>query len=103
MRAHTQRNIYRYIHVDEIHMYIVDVAVVVPHFISMLNCNVLLHIGCPRPPFDDLIQRLVSLHGIDNAPKRKPAIISVDIPSGWHVEEGDVYGDGIKPDMLVSI
>ncbi|TYI83335.1 hypothetical protein E1A91_D05G286800v1 [Gossypium mustelinum] len=26
-----------------------------------------------------------------------------DIPSGWHVEEGDVGGDGIKPDMLVSL
>ncbi|XWS23949.1 hypothetical protein CRYUN_Cryun28dG0059600 [Craigia yunnanensis] len=23
-----------------------------------------------------------------------------DIPSGWHVEEGDVGGEGIKPDML---
>lgn len=59
--------------------------------------------GSPRPPFDNLIQSLVSLHGVDNAPKRKPVIISVDIPSGWHVEEGDVNGDGIKPDMLVSL
>ncbi|ONK75621.1 uncharacterized protein A4U43_C03F18810 [Asparagus officinalis] len=59
--------------------------------------------GSPRPPFDDLIQRLVSLHCIDNVHKRKPAIVSVDIPSGWHVEGGDVDGDGIKPDMLVSL
>jgi len=58
--------------------------------------------GIPRPPFDDLIQRLVSLSVIRNSDK-KPAIVSVDIPSGWHVEEGDVDGGGIKPDMLVSI
>jgi hypothetical protein len=58
--------------------------------------------GTPRPPFDDLIQRLVSLCVNGNREKR-PAIVSVDIPSGWHVEEGDVDGGGIKPDMLVSI
>ncbi|CAN6288333.1 unnamed protein product [Urochloa humidicola] len=56
--------------------------------------------GTPRPPFDELIQRLVSLSAIGNSDKR-PAIVSVDIPSGWHVEEGDVDGGGIKPDMLL--
>ncbi|RCV42850.1 hypothetical protein SETIT_9G248700v2 [Setaria italica] len=57
--------------------------------------------GTPRPPFDDLIQRLVSLAVVGNSDKR-PAIVSIDVPSGWHVEEGDVDG-GIKPDMLVSL
>ncbi len=28
---------------------------------------------------------------------------SVDIPSGWHVENGDETGDGLRPDMLVSL
>ncbi|KAI5683560.1 hypothetical protein M9H77_04788 [Catharanthus roseus] len=59
--------------------------------------------GTPRPPFDDLIQRLVDLHNPDQRQSRSTAIISVDIPSGWHVEEGDLSGDGIKPDMLVSL
>ncbi|XP_073117445.1 pyridoxine/pyridoxamine 5'-phosphate oxidase 1, chloroplastic isoform X2 [Elaeis guineensis] len=59
--------------------------------------------GQPRPPFDVLIQRLASLSGIDNGFKRKVAIVSVDVPSGWHVEEGDISGEGIKPDMLVSL
>jgi NAD(P)H-hydrate epimerase len=45
---------------------------------------------------------LVSLSANDDLAKRPP-IVSVDIPSGWHVEEGDVNGGGIKPDMLVSI
>lgn len=57
--------------------------------------------GTPRPPFDDLIRRLVDLNNFDERRSRSAAIISVDIPSGWHVEEGDLSGDGIKPDMLV--
>ncbi|XP_010520770.1 PREDICTED: pyridoxine/pyridoxamine 5'-phosphate oxidase 1, chloroplastic isoform X2 [Tarenaya hassleriana] len=59
--------------------------------------------GAPRPPFDDLIRRLVSLHNRDQTLQSHPVIVSVDIPSGWHVEEGDVEGGGIKPDMLVSL
>ncbi|XP_047323650.1 pyridoxine/pyridoxamine 5'-phosphate oxidase 1, chloroplastic [Impatiens glandulifera] len=52
--------------------------------------------GKPRPPFDDLIQRLSRV-------EKSPFIVSIDIPSGWHVEEGDINDDGIKPDMLVSL
>ncbi|KAB1203879.1 Pyridoxine/pyridoxamine 5'-phosphate oxidase 1, chloroplastic [Morella rubra] len=59
--------------------------------------------GTPRPPFDDLIQRVVSLGEYDQTHKKSAVIISVDIPSGWHVEEGDIGGEGIKPDMLVSL
>ncbi|KAJ4850275.1 Pyridoxine/pyridoxamine 5'-phosphate oxidase 1, chloroplastic [Turnera subulata] len=59
--------------------------------------------GAPRPPFDDLIQKLVRLRDNDQARQKSPVIVSVDIPSGWHVEEGDVGGHGIKPDMLVSL
>ncbi|KAK8941856.1 hypothetical protein KSP40_PGU018170 [Platanthera guangdongensis] len=59
--------------------------------------------GAPRPPFDDLIGRIASLNYIDIETQSSHAVISVDIPSGWHVEEGDISGDGIKPDMLVSL
>ncbi|KAJ7965776.1 NAD(P)H-hydrate epimerase [Quillaja saponaria] len=59
--------------------------------------------GAPRPPFDNLIQRLVCLHNYGEAGQKSPVIVSIDIPSGWHVEEGDVSGEGIKPDMLVSL
>ncbi|KAM0950897.1 putative NAD(P)H-hydrate epimerase, Pyridoxal 5'-phosphate synthase [Dioscorea sansibarensis] len=59
--------------------------------------------GKPRPPFDDLIQQLVSLSIADNPSKRRTAVVSVDIPSGWHVEEGDIDGSGFKPEMLVSL
>ncbi|CAK9163594.1 unnamed protein product [Ilex paraguariensis] len=59
--------------------------------------------GTPRPPFDDLIRRLTCLLNHDQTPRRSPVIVSIDIPSGWHVEEGDISGEGIKPDMLVSL
>lgn len=59
--------------------------------------------GNPRPPFDDLIQRVISLCSNHRPQQRSPVIVSVDIPSGWHVEEGDTGGQGIKPDMLVSL
>lgn len=32
-----------------------------------------------------------------------PPVVSVDIPSGWHVENGDTEGSGLRPDMLVSL
>ena len=62
---------------------------------------VLIPLGTPRPPFGDLIQRLVSLRDHDQTHQKSPVIVSIDIPSGWHVEEGDIGGEGIKPDMLV--
>lgn len=60
-------------------------------------------VGEARPPFDGIIQRLASLNCGDQAHKRAPAIVSVDIPSGWHVDEGEIDGQGIKPDMLVCV
>lgn len=32
-----------------------------------------------------------------------PKIVSIDIPSGWHVEKGDTTGNGIRPDVLISL
>lgn len=48
-----------------------------------------------------MIQRLVALGNPNQKHQKSPVIVSVDIPSGWHVEEGDLSGEGIKPDMLV--
>ncbi|CAA7392046.1 unnamed protein product [Spirodela intermedia] len=60
--------------------------------------------GKPRPPFDDLVHRLISLNNLSSTAEKSPAIVSVDIPSGWHVEEGDLDSEGgIKPHMLVSL
>ncbi|GJQ09881.1 hypothetical protein GpartN1_g1672.t1 [Galdieria partita] len=47
-----------------------------------------------RPPFYDIIQSLKA----SSAQK-----VSVDIPSGWDVNEGDIYCVGFVPDMLISL
>lgn len=52
-----------------------------------------------RPPFDNIIQTLIQLS--DN--HRDTPIFSIDIPSGWDVEQGNVDGNGIKPDTLISL
>lgn len=36
-------------------------------------------------------------------PHSRLPIVSVDIPSGWHVELGDETGVGLRPDVLVSL
>lgn len=56
--------------------------------------------GQPRPPFDSLIAALVATK---TKSKSGPKIVAVDIPSGWDVENGDEFGNGVQPDMLVSL
>lgn len=51
--------------------------------------------GSPRPPFDTMLAAL-------STAAAPPPIVSVDIPSGWDVEDGD-SGEGLRPDMLVSL
>ena len=33
----------------------------------------------------------------------KTSIASIDVPSGWDVEKGDVHGTNLKPDFLISL
>lgn len=50
--------------------------------------------GAIRAPFDSVIKSMINSH-VD--------IVSVDIPSGWHVEDGDINNTGLLPKMLVSL
>ncbi|GAB9474940.1 hypothetical protein Gpo141_00012051 [Globisporangium polare] len=50
--------------------------------------------GSIRAPFDGVITTLNQCQ----AP-----IVSIDIPSGWHVEKGNEHGVGLEPQMLVSL
>ena len=50
--------------------------------------------GVPRAPFDELISKL----SITTLPT-----ISIDVPSGWDVNEGDINELGFTPDTLVSL
>lgn len=52
--------------------------------------------GTIRPPFDTILSRL-------KFDPEMPPILSIDIPSGWDVEKGDVLNLGMKPDTLVSL
>jgi len=50
--------------------------------------------GKIRSPFDQVIQKL----------KRTDIpIVSVDIPSGWDVEKGNIDNQGFTPSMLISL
>ena len=50
--------------------------------------------GPARPPFTELIAFMTD----SSIP-----VLSVDIPSGWHVEDGDIYSTGFLPDAVISL
>jgi len=50
--------------------------------------------GPVRAPFDS---------ALDLITESKLPIVSVDIPSGWDVEEGNAAGVGLNPNVLVSL
>ena len=50
--------------------------------------------GSLRPPFDQILKKLTDI---------VTPILSVDIPSGWDVEGGDVHGTGFMPEALISL
>ncbi|CCD25673.1 NADHX epimerase NDAI_0F03550 [Naumovozyma dairenensis CBS 421] len=49
-----------------------------------------------RPPFQDIVDKLVELE--DKIP-----IVSVDIPTGWDVDQGPITERFISPSLLVSL
>lgn len=51
--------------------------------------------GPLRAPFDEMLHALTQCA---SAP-----ILSVDIPSGWDVEKGDVHATGFAPEALISL
>ena len=51
--------------------------------------------GTPRAPYDTVISQVN---------RSNNTVVSVDVPSGWHVEKGNAEGVCIRqPDMLVSL
>ena len=47
-----------------------------------------------RASFSNILSSLTST---------KTPVASIDIPSGWHVEEGDINGVGLQPELLISL
>ena len=56
--------------------------------------------GEPREPFGTILRQLKEAQESDNGAQ---TIFSVDVPSGWNVDEGDVAKTGFVPDILISL
>ena len=54
--------------------------------------------GVPRMPFQEILDTMMQTQRQHNIP-----IISVDVPSGWNVDEGDVSSTGFMPQVLISL
>jgi len=54
--------------------------------------------GEPREPFATALKEMQRAQNEMGIP-----VISVDVPSGWNVNEGDVGGTGFMPQVLVSL
>jgi len=54
--------------------------------------------GTPRAPFDTILKSMMEAQT-----KFRIPIVSVDVPSGWNVDEGDVSGLGFEPEVLISL
>lgn len=54
----------------------------------------------PREPYATAIANMVQLQKQSN---NKSLLLSVDVPSGWDVDGGDLTGANFSPDVLVSL
>lgn len=59
--------------------------------------------GAPREPFATILQQMKEASSSSSATGSGGIVISVDVPSGWNVDEGDVANTGFMPDVLVSL
>jgi hydroxyethylthiazole kinase-like uncharacterized protein yjeF len=59
--------------------------------------------GKPRAPFDSILSNLTLLSTTEGTAALPAIVVAVDIPSGWHVDNGDVHDLGYHPDVLVSL
>lgn len=55
--------------------------------------------GEPREPFATILKQLQQ----ERAANQDLLTISVDVPSGWNVDEGDTAKTGFVPDVLISL
>eukprot|EP00808_Paulinella_micropora_P002394 g19726.t1 len=52
--------------------------------------------GGIREPYAGILKAIVQA-------QTKLPVVSVDVPSGWHVEKGDIHKIGLQPDTLISL
>ena len=56
------------------------------------------HGTAPREPYATAIANMVELQKENNS-----LLVSVDVPSGWDVDGGDLTGTNFYPDVLISL
>ena len=56
------------------------------------------HGTAPREPYATAIANMVELQKENNS-----LLVSVDVPSGWDVDGGDLTGTNFHPDVLISL
>ena len=56
------------------------------------------HGTAPREPFASAITNMVELQK-----EQGSTLVSVDVPSGWDVDGGDLTGTSFSPDVLISL
>lgn len=59
--------------------------------------------GEPREPFKTILQTMQDLQQQQRQQGNPCQILAVDVPSGWHVNEGDVTDSGFVPDAVISL
>jgi len=61
--------------------------------------------GEPREPFATALKEMTAAQGKggNESDEKGTQVMSVDVPSGWNVDEGDVAGAGFMPDVLISL
>ena len=55
-----------------------------------------------REPFKTIIDVIKEIQEMKNKGKRLGQVVSIDVPSGWDVDQGNIF-DRFYPDMLVSL
>jgi len=64
--------------------------------------------GPMREPYGALLAALAEISkpqasGSDSSGRTRPVVLSVDVPSGWSVEEGDIFQTGFVPTAVISL
>ena len=49
-----------------------------------------------REPFGEILKQMKQL-------EKTKAIVSIDVPSGWHVEQGPINNDSLQPECVISL
>jgi len=56
-----------------------------------------------QEPYVTMLQTLTQFHKTTRTNSKKTTVLAVDVPFGWHVDQGDAWGTNYQPDVLLSL